>query len=113
MRSCFIKQVSAIHIAILDLCPFNEDGMLVTRVNVPKSFRGKGHASELLWKCCKEADKEGVTLYLTIMPSDGLTFHQLQRFYERYGFEYWNDLWRRLPNSPIRPLILREHNAPA
>lgn len=112
MRTCFIKQVSEIRIAILDLCEFNvEDGFLITRINVPKKARHHGYASELLWECCKAADKENKTLYLTIMPSDGLTFTQLERFYMRYGFEHWNEMYRRLPNSPIKPLITREFHA--
>lgn len=112
MRTCFTRKVSETRIAILDVCPFNEkDGLLITRINVPVEARGRGHASYLLWNCCKAADLHKKTLYLTIMPSGGLSFAQLERFYMRYGFEHWNEIYRRLPNAPIQPFITREHHA--
>lgn len=109
MRTCFIKKCSDTRLAILDVCPFNEeDGLLVTRINVPVEFRGRGIASELLLECCRAADLHKKTLYLTIMPSGGLNFSQLEQFYMRYGFAHWNEMYRRLPGCLIQPKILRQ-----
>lgn len=85
MKTTFIVNLSSTRIAIADLMEYN-DGMLLTRINVPKTFRGKGIGSKLLKQIIDEADKEKVKLYLTISPSDGLDFEQLEKWYYRFGF---------------------------
>ena len=97
MKTCFITRLSAVRIAILDCCPF-ENGFLVTRINVPNGFRGLGHASALLRQCTESADQEQIPLYLTIQPSDGLNYEQLEQFYTRHGFRQVHDnLYQRDP----------------
>ena len=75
-----------------------ENGFLVTRINVPNGFRGLGHASALLRECTESADQEHIPLYLTIQPSDGLNYDQLEQFYTRHGFRQVHDnLYQRDP----------------
>ena len=100
MKTCFITRLSAVRIAILDCCPF-ENGFLVTRINVPNGFRGLGHASALLRECTDSADQEQIPLYLTIQPSDGLNYEQ---FYTRHGFRQVHDnLYQRDPIGRTAP----------
>ena len=97
MKTCYIRKLSAVRIAILDCCPF-ENGFLITRVNVPHDYRGRGHASSLLRECTDSADAEQITLFLTIQPSDGLDYTQLEQFYTRHGFrQVYDNLYQRDP----------------
>lgn len=75
--------------AILDCCSYPARGdhaRVITRINVPVASRGKGLGSKLLDEVCRDADAEGVTLYLEVLPSGGLTLRQLTTWYERNGF---------------------------
>lgn len=83
--------------AVADLCR-HSDGKMLQRISVPVGYRGKGHASALLKTILSDADRDGVTLYLCIMPKGGLNELQLRQWYERYGFVKHNALiHKRLP----------------
>ena len=99
MKSCYTKLLSPVRLAVLDNCDYYGIGRIITRVNVPKEFRGKGVASQLLDECCKDADNEQVILYLEIYPSDGLGYDELEAFYMRRNFKRWRGLYRRRPNT--------------
>lgn len=59
----------------------------IHRINVPRDARGQGRASMLLQNLLDDADREGVTLELHPIPSDGLNFESLAAWYTRKGFE--------------------------
>ncbi len=85
MKQIYIDEKSS---AIADLVEIHPKCYLVTRINVPKSSRGKGIASRLLDKILGNADTEGVTLEVHPMPSGGLTRKELVKWYERHGFRW-------------------------
>lgn len=62
------------------------DKFIITRINVPKQHRKKGHGTRLLKQILADADNEGVKLALFCAPSGGLTFRQLVNWYKRHGF---------------------------
>lgn len=94
MKTCYIDRETR---SIVDLSP-EHDGLLLNRINVPKTQRGKGNARKLVSQVLADADAERVTLYLWIQPSGGLDFDQLEAWYRRLGFEsYREHLYRRLP----------------
>jgi ribosomal protein S18 acetylase RimI-like enzyme len=98
MRSCYCIRLSQVNIAIADVCDYFGHGRIITRINVPAEFRGKGHGRDLLAQITRDADKEGVTLWLEISPSDGLDGDQLAAWYIRAGFMP-KGIYRRLPNK--------------
>ena len=60
----------------------------VILVKTPQDKRGQGSAREALTLFTEEADKRGVTLFLTPEPMDtGITKTGLQRFYRSLGFK--------------------------
>ena len=85
---------------------------MLNRINVPKEFRGQGYASRLLREVCEAADREGAYIELSILPSGGLGFSQLNRWYKRYGFVdidykiHRGHALIREPGSQITPLVL-------
>lgn len=109
MKSCYVDKATR---SIADLCDYYGKGMLLTRINVPKASRGKGHASALLTRILDDADEEGVTLFLEISPSDGLDYSQLEAWYHRHGFKSIGLLLRRKPDArddePRRKLTRQE-----
>ena len=59
----------------------------ITSLYTSESSRGKGKASELLRKVCKEADNVGIVLLIVPKPfDDGLDQDALEQFYSRHGF---------------------------
>ncbi len=98
MKNCFYEKLSGMSLAIADLVAYRE-GMLITRINVPKNFRGSKIGSKLLREITQAADSEGVTLYLEIQPSDGLNRKQLKDWYQRYGFKQQPGIFVRLPQK--------------
>lgn len=98
MRTCYIDKETR---SIADLCDYDGRGMLLTRINVPKAARGRGHARRLLDRILEDADHFRVTLFLEISPSDGLDFDQLEAWYMRHGFERYDDYYRRRPIDPL------------
>ncbi len=100
METCYFSWLSNTHGAIADLTDYYNEGMLITRINVPQKHRGKGHGSKLLKKILIDADKYGVVLWLEILESGGLSKLQLIKWYERYGFKEYKGagFWRREPS---------------
>lgn len=91
MKSGYYHRISATALAVLDCCPYGE-GVIITRINVPAPYRGKGYGSLLLREVCRDADAEGIDLFLEIVPSNdgtgtGLDYAALESWYRRYGFE--------------------------
>ena len=84
MKSCYVDKATR---SIADLCDYYGQGLLLTRINVPKASRGQGHARKLLARILADADAEGIALFLEISPSDGLSFAQLEAWYLRHGFK--------------------------
>lgn len=109
MRTTFFDRETK---AMIDLQPdvWGRAGKVFTvnRVSVPPSTpsnRGKGVASRLFAEVCTEADHEGITLALVIIPddtqSDSLTREQLEAWYRRLGFttsQTTAPWWTRPPN---------------
>jgi hypothetical protein len=93
MNTCYIDAATR---SIADLVDFYLGGLLLTRINVPREHRGKGHARTLLARILADADCEGVTLWLEVNASDGLSRPQLIAWYERQGFQHHEEgLWQR------------------
>lgn len=59
---------------------------VITRISVPKEYRGQGVGRQLLKEVLADADKEGVRLVLEINPYGDMTFKQLEAWYTRNGF---------------------------
>lgn len=75
-----------LHLAVLDVTHVEPGVYMVNRINTPALWRGKGIASAMLKACCREADRLGITLILSINPSDGLGYKDLLAWYGRHGF---------------------------
>ena len=87
MKNCYTIVITRTAMAILDLVTY-EDGLLITRINVPKEFRSKGVGRALLKRVLKDADRTVTKLYLFVSPSDGQDFSNLSAWYIRHGFKY-------------------------
>ena len=88
MQTSYIdKETRSIADLIPDCTILEHNCHLLTRINVPKEHRGKGHATKLLLKILKDADETKTTLALEISPSDGLNFSQLALWYARHNFK--------------------------
>lgn len=112
MNSCYHLVLSPVKIAILDNCDYYSLGRIITRVNVPKEFRGNSHGTTLLKQVLEDADKEGINLFLEISESDGLSYEQLKDWYERHGFKPWRGIWRRRPKTSIRSGVSEQDSPP-
>lgn len=99
MKSCYIIKVDSTSIAIADLCDYFGDGFIITRINVPIEYRGKGFGSQLLNLILTEADKTNTTLFLEILSSGALSYSDLEKWYKRHGFKDWCGILRRKPNK--------------
>lgn len=87
MKSIFTIRLGTIKLAIADVYwDSSRQHWMISRINVPKEFRGLGYGSNLLRQICAEADQDQAVLALGISPSDGLTFRQLETWYRRHGF---------------------------
>lgn len=76
------------HAALADLVELETGEWLLTRVAVPRPHRGTGVARELLRRVLADADAEGVTLRLSVVPygNGGLERRELAEWYARHGF---------------------------
>ena len=92
MRGCYYQKLDNAYLAVIDLFPLGSDVWEVSRINVPARYRGQGIGSRLMDQLLEDADAEGVTLQLTINPYGGLTYEQLQDWYERRGFVQSRDV---------------------
>lgn len=86
MKDCFVINLSPVRIAIADLVRTGPETFVVTRINVPQQFRGKGHGSKLLKMVLDAADEAQVTLELDVYASGPLSDEDLVFWYERHGF---------------------------
>lgn len=60
---------------------------LLTRCEVGREERGRGHASKLMRMMLADADRDGITIYLSVEPDGtGLDALTLRSWYERLGF---------------------------
>lgn len=118
MKSSYYRKLDPVSLAVIDLTdpetsrveftgpqvPSNT--YMINRINVPRPWRGKGVASELLQECLADADAEEVPLILEVSSSDGLNWMQLHAWYTRYGFKphiLGPSHLLRLPGVPITP----------
>lgn len=86
MKECYYDGSKGVTIDLM--LGVKESGALITRIEVNKKFRGKGYASEMMKKVLKDADEEGVTLFLSVDPDGtGLSKLELRRWYFRLGFQ--------------------------
>ncbi len=85
MKTCYIDQV---HRGIADLVSPGEltPNWTITRINIPKQYRGCGYGTALLKQILDDADQEGATLQLEPSPSGPLAYDDLVLWYKRYGF---------------------------
>lgn len=90
MKTCYYDRAT---LAIADLVTPGaiHEGWVITRINVPRRYRGEGHGTALLKEILADADAEGADLWLDVSPSDGLDWGQLVAWYERHGFERVNE----------------------
>ncbi len=88
MGTIGIKLSDPVGLAVLDYTEYYApDAWYITRINVPRSHRGKGIASKLLNRFLAMADEQNITVWLEIQPSDGLTYDELEAWYLRHGFK--------------------------
>lgn len=97
MKTCFYSKLGAVHLAVLDLVDLEDGQYLVTRINVPKPFRGQKIGSALLDEMLAAADSEAITLKLEVVSSDGLDEDQLIAWYKSRGFNHFGHFWVRTP----------------
>lgn len=71
---------------VADLMYLRKDTYVLTRINVRDKFRRQGFGTELLRAVLDEADLHGATLVLEIAPSGKMGYHDLRKWYERFGF---------------------------
>lgn len=76
-------------------------------ISVKSECQGRGDAARLMYAVCDEADREWITLVLTVAPfGDGLTEEQLKRFYARFGFIEFQAEPCLMTRAPQRPRSL-------
>ncbi len=81
-----------------------DDEWTVTRVQVPRAEdRDKGIATRLLTEVCREADDEGVTLFIYVAPEEPeISVAGLYRLYEKFGFELRGHSGILMVRQPLR-----------
>src|SRR4051812_49269506 len=93
------------------LMHINARSSILTGIEVAYNLRGLGYGTKLLLLVLADADKEGVTLLLSVASDDSphsLSNDELQKWYEDYGFyviegKTGNGLtMQRLPDNTIR-----------
>lgn len=75
--------------AIADLIRIHDSSdndYVISRINVMEKYRGLGYGTKILNMILKDADREGVTLFLDLVPSGGLNGKELKAWYMRHGF---------------------------
>ena len=86
--------IPGMQFVIADTMPLREGEALITRMEVIREQRGKGHGRELLKAIIEDADRERITLHLyaDLYPDAGhsigsLSQDDLRDWYQRYGFQ--------------------------
>jgi GNAT superfamily N-acetyltransferase len=90
VKTCYIIKVDKYRGAIADLYAPGEmfpKWWCISRINVPVGYRGQGFGTKLLKEITDDADKEGETLALEIIPSGDLGYDDLEAWYRRNGFK--------------------------
>ena len=93
----------------VDLAPATGDpgtsSAVIEEVYVFRYHRRRGIAGRLLHRVTADADREGVTLYLDIAPSDveGMDADQLRAWYGRHGFTSRPGHMWRAPRQTEQP----------
>lgn len=88
MRSTYylrILESSTGQIAIADLSRFRK-GYLMTRINVPRAFRGRGIGTELMQMILADADRTCSVIYIHPLAQDPAWQERLVAWYEKFGF---------------------------
>lgn len=76
------------HWASINLMDINPSTYLITGIEVHRDSRGNGYASALLDDVCRDADRENITLMLSVDPDGtGLDEQTLVDWYTRKGFK--------------------------
>lgn len=104
MHSSYYLKLDDVSLAVVDTTDYYGHGVIITRVNVPRKHRGQGVGTKILKMLLADADKHGVTLWLEISASDGLTWEQLEAWYKKHGFKWWRGqggIMRRKPNKEV------------
>ena len=104
MKTCYFDRDTR---AMVDLSPDFEQvkTFWVNRVSVPSwRNRRRGIASALMKEMLSDADTEGITLLLVVVPDNSrqaLTRRMLESWYTRLGFKKDGEApwWRREPQS--------------
>lgn len=88
MKTCYFDLRTRVIADLIhgDLLGFPPDTMVISRINVPQSHRGKGLGTKILKEILKDADSERVKLVLEPLASGGLNRDQLISWYRRNGF---------------------------
>jgi GNAT superfamily N-acetyltransferase len=98
MKSGYYRRLeNPMGLAVLDLVDYYNEGLIITRINVPKHHRRKGIGTALLKECIADADREKITLWLEIAESDGPNYETLEAWYKRHGFK-GRFMLKRKPN---------------
>lgn len=96
MKNSYYVRLSSTEIGILDLCPVEKGrGLIITRINIPEKFRGRGHGSRLLSEVLADADREQIPLFLEILATGPLNRDDLMKWYARHGFRGSDPMFRR------------------
>lgn len=98
MKTCYTIRI-AHKIAIADLTEMFEGIYEINRINVPAEHRGRRRGSQLLSEICRDADSDKIILMLYPVPSGGLCYEDLVRWYVRYGFYMTNKGMVRVPRG--------------
>lgn len=88
MQSVFTIRFADNVIAIADVLTTFGEPFVISRINVPKRYRGLGFGRELLRMITDAADMAGVRLKLAVSPygDSPLQFKELSAWYRRHGF---------------------------
>jgi len=91
--------------SVLDYSDNPSPEVWIHRVSVLPKHRRKGIGTRLLKECCADADKEGITLLLSVEPDysdNGMTFPQLVEWYEKHGFRSVRKPYGIMRREPIK-----------
>lgn len=107
MKQNYSMMIDDNNLVSLDITPIDcceMDGLYINRLYMPEVMRGNGHGSAALSKLCRDADIEGVTLYVHSLPYPGECYNtrerSLRKFYEFFKFVLQsNGIHKRVPNK--------------
>jgi GNAT superfamily N-acetyltransferase len=108
MRTFYhIRMPSGVRPAVGDVSEIGTSLYEINRINVPEPFRGKGYGTRILQDIIRDADREGITLTLSVFSSGKqLDNDDLIAWYGRHGFKmlsYANRLMHRRPGGKTPP----------